>query len=121
MIAEREQVVQQIEQLEDIKESNMIDIVVADNEAGNAGVVATSLPITAGASMATGHATASGGPAAAHAESIELGESAQMAQSTNVSEMAASHSSAPGVKAAAGGQAAYSAEYLAQFDLGALQ
>lgn len=50
MIKEREQVVVQLEQLEDIKESEMIETLAADNEAGNAGVISN--PIM---SAAVGH------------------------------------------------------------------
>lgn len=48
MIKEREQVVVQLEQLEDIKESDMIETLAADNEAGNAGVISN--PIMSAAS-----------------------------------------------------------------------
>lgn len=53
MIKEREQVVVQLEQLEDIKESDMIEQLAADNEAGNAGVISN--PIMSAATAQYGY------------------------------------------------------------------
>ena len=66
MINEREQVVKELEQLEDIKESEMIDKVVADNEAGNAGVISVSVGQSAAAQAnASGNGAADGSQPAA--------------------------------------------------------